>query len=608
MPPKDYESLFAAALRDRYAIPLNLQRYAVPSDNTRVNTPAVVVAKTETAKHEAKKRNAATNSSLRRYVRNPNAQRAIAMAAEEAARQKEVERLAQTMGTIKPIDIENPTERTLGSLSQMAVNVDPTTWTYDAGTLPYQKSLGLVKATGEAAPLAFFGVAPWQTAGGLVGGIGGSYVGDKAGDAVSDYFGLSPEASKWVKFGTGMAGGIVGGAAGAGIGAGVGNGVRAVGNGINSYYQNRVGLGKPVAANLPDRNSGWLSRPETEVVQNSQRVKREYFNPTNFINFINRNNPHHTNTSDPYRYGFTSADEIRKAFPRLAGYKYDTADDYATGIQLDRNVISNEGRGRVEIYSSPRVENGYKVYGSWSPENNPVINDFYNNYFLPRLKQGGLTQTLISPNAPIYLASTTDPSIAGSFVSKSGSSYLFNPVHTNPTYIHEMYSHPTDDYVSSIGLGRFLPVQEEISGTKYVTDKSTISTRFTDKDTVKDLYQNLATPRKFDAYMKFYKPKEYADMNAKMYNKGRDKWYEARATKNEAAYNYPNVDDLTNDQIFEVLANMNAYGKDYQTMYNAMNAEQKADYAQLWRNAWKLPSLTVPIGLGFNLPLSKSKK
>jgi len=203
MPPDEFDKLITAALRDRYAMPLNLQRYAVPSDNTRVNTPAVVVAKTETAKHEAKKRNAATNNSLRRYVRNPNAQRAIAMAVEEAARQKEAERLAQTMGTIKPIDIENPTERTLGSLSQMAVNVDPTTWTYGAGTLPYQKSLGLVKATNEAAMFATGLTAPKQFALGL--GMG--YLGEKSGEDIGRTIG-----NKYNKTETaGLAGGFLGG-------------------------------------------------------------------------------------------------------------------------------------------------------------------------------------------------------------------------------------------------------------------------------------------------------------------------------------------------------------------------------------------------------------
>lgn len=186
-------------------------KYTTRSDNTRVNTAPVRVAKTETAKHEAKQK--ANQSPLAGI--NPNARRAIEQIARENIERREADRLGQIMGTIQPIDIEHPTESTLRSIDQMGLNVDPTTSTFRSPGSAYAKGLSLAKGTAMAAPLfAGFTAAPIQTGTSLLTGIGGDYAGRKLGDYVAKEQNLSPEGHAWMTNGLGFVGGLVGGGLG----------------------------------------------------------------------------------------------------------------------------------------------------------------------------------------------------------------------------------------------------------------------------------------------------------------------------------------------------------------------------------------------------------
>lgn len=151
------------------------------------------------------------------------------------------------------------------------------------------------------------------------------------------------------------------------------------------------------------------------------------------------------------------------------------------------------------------------------------------------------------------------------------------PDNINMTLVHEIGSHGTDDIVESLPISKFL----DINRTSHVKGGL-----FKVSDKVSQYYQDLASP---------YKPHFPSVKNS-------DKWYEARATKNELQTKYSDPYTLTDDELMEAIDQTNGYGHDYKRIYDMIISPfAKKDYAEAWRKAWKLPVVTGLTVGGFNL-------
>lgn len=223
--PLDWEEFadFLQRQRNSQGIIGGMERYAVPSDNTR--TVQTTHARTEGKRQQGVRKAIVEENKLRDKEHRPHIS-TEAQLTEARQMRKAATDLANNMGYIRGIDVvNNPTEKIQGSIQQMGLNVDPTTYTYGSPGAAYNKGKSLATGTAYAAPLfTGFVTAPIQTGTSLLTGIGGGYAGTKAGEAAADYFGVKgPTDRAWMTVGGGFLGGMIGGGLGYKVGDVVAN-------------------------------------------------------------------------------------------------------------------------------------------------------------------------------------------------------------------------------------------------------------------------------------------------------------------------------------------------------------------------------------------------
>lgn len=511
-------------------------RYTQRSDNTRVSNATTTAAKVATAKHEAKKKAEAFNKKTADWKRNhAGAARWLEQEAEEAERKKANEALMRTMGVVKPIDIENPTYSMQGSLNQMGINVDPTTYTYNAGLAGYNKGMSLGKSMLNAVPLAYSAaLAPVQTGVSLVTGLGGGYAGTKVGEALADRYGLSGDARGYAVAGGGLLGGMLGGIGG-----------YKLGNGVNNAYMSRT-LGSPTSNGLPNVDSGWMNTPEITLYKGSQPVKG--------ISYGRAESSNTTSTG-------INAETIKNLF------------DYTDKPIIKRDFIDGDtysiDNGTLKVYpfSKPdMIDTSNTLIGEFAPNEQHPVMRYYNDVMKPLFEQNGMP-SLDMNGISFDLGEAGRPSLAGYFDPYKHQARIFtsNPNKINGVMVHEGLSHRTDDYIST-----WPQIQ---SAYKHITPT----------DVEMGTYGSfLSNPHSTD----------WREMRATI-NELRNNVYQM-SDKLGRSYSPSMWDEFGDALLMNKIGEMNAYGNDYRYYYNNLVNEGLDKKAHAFADGIRQALKTLP--------------